>query len=750
MHNNHFTQENHFKPLQMKNIITSIWFKTNFYTILYFVFILVFSLHLLPNKVLAQNTNKMRRLELKYEQFCAKHKPQQIMLYAHNNMYNPGDTIYFNVIIFNSEGKPDLQEITVFGELISSANSESQRVMLRVNQGFATGYIAIPKTTEPGYYQLQAYTNQMKNFGPRVFAVQSLTIGNTEHNTTNDILISRRKVDLEIQAEGGSIIAGRDNKLFIRLQTDSSYINFAGKITDSDGNLISSFESGNTLFALTTFLAEKGKNYTVEIESPVIKKEKLNVSDKSIALKLNTIDAKSCILQAATDAPNTNKYILLGIQNQKIRFELLDLEVNKDVRVEFSNYNIKPGVLQLYFMNTSGDIISDRLVYVPFQMNNSFTENENLSDSTLYLFSPEFEKFNYQQLLINILNTQTHKKYVFRSNLADFEKEYNHWLIAQQSSWFLPDRIDKAIAVDTTFKPIKNISISGLVSKLFDNRVEGCKVVLSNLEDYFQSTYKFTNNEGKFLFSNLYLKDSAYLYVEAYQDEGKTNMVITMDYESPFANEYLREFGSFTSNDTTTKNTVQSEDEFVIKNSEINTFGNSTANTKPQTIYGDADYVIKMDEKKGFYSSVPQVLAGVPGVRVQGPYVYIRGNPTSMIGSNLPLVLLDGVMTDYSILHQINPNDLDRIEILKSPNKLAMFGIRGGNGVIALYSKQGQFNDAFAIDLNLLGYQTLSTGFENTKIQVVYKNTEKNLGTLPLHKKLRMSVNMKGDISIFQ
>jgi len=66
--------------------------------------------------------------------------------------------------------------------------------------------------------------------------------------------------------------------------------------------------------------------------------------------------------------------------------------------------------------------------------------------------------------------------------------------------------------------------------------------------------------------------------------------------------------------------------------------------------------------------------------------VVIRGNSTITSSSN-PLYVVDGVvMEDF---HLLNPNDIDRIEVLKDASSAAIYGARGANGVIIVTTKRG-------------------------------------------------------------
>ncbi len=70
-----------------------------------------------------------------------------------------------------------------------------------------------------------------------------------------------------------------------------------------------------------------------------------------------------------------------------------------------------------------------------------------------------------------------------------------------------------------------------------------------------------------------------------------------------------------------------------------------------------------------------------------GSRVIIRGINSINTSSN-PLYVVDGVqMNDFQF---INPNDIERIEVLKDASAAAIYGARGANGVILVTTKRGK------------------------------------------------------------
>src|SRR4029077_7241437 len=137
----------------------------------------------------------------------------------------------------------------------------------------------------------------------------------------------------------------------------------------------------------------------------------------------------------------------------------------------------------------------------------------------------------------------------------------------------------------------------------------------------------------------------------------------------------------------------------------------------------DADVVERAGETnvvQGLAAKAPNVTviqqSGDPGA---GSFINIRG-VNSILGSNQPLVIVDGVPVDNSTFStsnfnrvddaggsttqfgqtegtvasnraiDINPNDVESYEILKGPAASAVYGARAGAGVILITTKSGR------------------------------------------------------------
>jgi TonB-linked SusC/RagA family outer membrane protein len=96
-------------------------------------------------------------------------------------------------------------------------------------------------------------------------------------------------------------------------------------------------------------------------------------------------------------------------------------------------------------------------------------------------------------------------------------------------------------------------------------------------------------------------------------------------------------------------------------------------------------------------TNVTQALQGrVPGVDANmssfrpgaGATIRIRGN-RSLGATNEPLYVVDGIPQSYNI-DDLNPLDIESMDVLKDASATAIYGVRGANGVIQITTKKGK------------------------------------------------------------
>lgn len=149
--------------------------------------------------------------------------------------------------------------------------------------------------------------------------------------------------------------------------------------------------------------------------------------------------------------------------------------------------------------------------------------------------------------------------------------------------------------------------------------------------------------------------------------------------------------------------------EDIVGLDEVVVTGTSVATSKKQL--GNAISTVSGDAiENSIATSIDQAMAGkIAGAQISqnsgnpagGISVRLRGTST-VVGSGDPLYIVDGVIINNNSpqlidlggyaqnrLVDINPNDIDRIEIIKGAAAAAIYGSRASNGVVQIFTKRG-------------------------------------------------------------
>ncbi|MCH5599490.1 TonB-dependent receptor plug domain-containing protein [Niabella ginsengisoli] len=96
--------------------------------------------------------------------------------------------------------------------------------------------------------------------------------------------------------------------------------------------------------------------------------------------------------------------------------------------------------------------------------------------------------------------------------------------------------------------------------------------------------------------------------------------------------------------------------------------------------------------------TVQDILRGTPGLTIgldasakNGGSINIRGQRSvyTAANHNSPLLILDG-MIFYGELSEINPDDIEQIDVLKDASAAAVYGAQSANGVLIITTKKGK------------------------------------------------------------
>ncbi|WP_375325224.1 SusC/RagA family TonB-linked outer membrane protein [Flagellimonas sp. GZD32] len=190
-----------------------------------------------------------------------------------------------------------------------------------------------------------------------------------------------------------------------------------------------------------------------------------------------------------------------------------------------------------------------------------------------------------------------------------------------------------------------------------------------------------------------------------YSIEATSSDVLAFSYVG-FAKQEIQIGGNTTINVVLQEDTSQLDEVVVV--------GYGTQ--KKEDLTGSVSLVDTEEITKQANSDVTQMLQGhVAGVSISSggqpgasPNVRIRGVATFGGANAEPLYVVDGFPLQGGI-RDLNPNDIESVQVLKDASAGAIYGNRAANGVIIITTKGGRKNQKMSVELNTYyGVQSIS------------------------------------------
>ncbi len=616
---------------------------------------------------------------------------EEIYIHTDRNYYSTNDFIWFKAYLFDVfENKTDSTAEIIYVELISP---EKKIVFVQkyINtNGICYGKIFLPDTLQKGYYQLRAFTDAMKNLSSNYYFTKILFIESKNIYFSKNFIKLHKK---EQRLSKKNIIRHNINNTVIAANLDNEFIistnpfkhSIKIKVNHKKSNL--SFKSDNS--GITNFLLnpKEKENYTIKIKTENrktknLKIKKTNLSDFSVNFYENSKQFEFIINSTKPQSNDTtsNTYFFKIFDTNKIIYEQ-SFNTFKNNEIIIDKNNLSNGLLNIFVFDFHNEIVYQRSIYnqqkndFPIEFNyfiakdtlflsieSNISEGANLSlslsnDSTDFINIQDYFSF------YSGIPTNNHNYYNIDSN-----QQINNILLTEpEIKYFI--NCNK----DSLYTKTNEIQISGRVSNILEKLpAKSVNVSLTILNSFNDIFYTKTDEKGFFRFENLNYPDSIEFLLEARTKNDKKHLIIFLDnYDT--ADIY---FNSANYDYSYAKPKIYKEEKPYNQNN--------------KSIHSQADQIIYFDETiSSTYTNVLDALSSrVPGFVQNGENSILRGI-NSINLSNNPLYLIDNTPVDINAVANMNINDVERVEIIKSSSIASIYGQRGANGVIAIYTKQG-------------------------------------------------------------
>lgn len=584
-----------------------------------------------------------------------------------------------------------------------------QPITYKMHQGEKVLFAGTIKTDSEGKMNF-IVPNDKWPTGGNVFLETSTTLpsgANLENWFIADT--SKNKLFLDFMPEGGNLFVELRSKVgFKAIELGGKSVDVKGYIEDNTGEKIALFESIRGGMGTFSFTPSPEKMYTAVIAEGKFKAQRFALPKAlkdGVNLTVYSKNLDTLIVRIAKTAGNNISEIRLLVQSNG--------EVQKAVTLPFNTSifsfalpvsGLSVGINQFTLFSPNNKPLAERLVFVHKDQQKFSKLEANKSDflkreRVSYRFNVEDEK---GEGLIGSYSVAVVKKDQLSVPEEDQLSIFANLLlksdlrgkIENPNYYFIDYNEDKALELDalmltqgwrrfnwnellssdkmqTKYAADKGLSISGQVFTPGNKPVPNANISLVETKQMLILD-TVANNDGRFAFFNLPLRDSAEVMIRARGVKENKNVKIILDNQFRLPDVHFDNLGVLVpGNDTVAVSAGLAKT--ATNASNIKTIQGNTireveiaAIRKPVEIKGSvypfaappADYTFEPDRLQDKVS-VQSLLWGLPGVRVSGDIVFGRYR-----GKEGPMaILLNGIRIEN--LAGINPRSLTGVQIIK-------------------------------------------------------------------------------------
>jgi len=672
-------------------------------------------------------------------------------LYVHvdRELYAPGDKIWLKVYQVNGiTHKLNSNFRNVFVQLVSENGKViAEHVLFSIN-GQAHGEIDT-KSLESGIYTIRAYTKYLKNFGEEACFHKKIWITKSMNSVdlTDKNQDDYSKFDVAFLPESGNLVMNAVNTVaFKAINSKGKGIYVSGRILNDRGDTISSFRTSFLGMGKFIMMPEEGENYyAISDQSPGTKFPLEAANPNGVCLNFKA-SGESLLFGMSANmklVQHPGFYVVASHKGVVLFYKKIEM-------TEFTQSfkllkNLFPkGISKIALLDSLLNPFAERLIFVDdgnadllklqvskkefktreevkigvdalLAPNDSLTSTLSMAVVNRNYFGPSGNSQNIKSYLL--LDSElkgaieSPAAYFVDDEVLSSAEKLDLLMMVQGWKSYFWDDVEQATTPPLTEWNDAGIDIKGVVKKLFrESPVPEAKVILGPAGGNFLMLETTSDENGRFEFKQIYLRDSTNVMINARTPGGGRNTRVFLD--PPFKKDSIIYGDSL--NRTTFD--IELHRQFAMDNyyrrmkemgfnpekgsillSEIEVVEDRIPKEATQLrIYQNPDKSLKITPNDYQYTNIFDYLDGkIAGLTVSGEQISIRGGGT-------PLFIIDGIeVSDFppgsgNVMKEIRAlrmNEIDKIEILKSGGNLAAFGSKGADGVIAIYRTTGDYTE---------------------------------------------------------
>jgi len=547
-------------------------------------------------------------------------------------------------------------------------------------------------------------------------------------------------VDLQFFPESGSMINGLDSKVaFKAVASDGLGADVKGTITDDKNNVVATFSTRHLGMGAFNLRPVAGVAYKANIafaDGSIKSIDLPKAAEKGYVLSIDNDDAEkikikiSANRQMLLDSPN-DTVSLVGQAGGHILYAARGTPGATIFTASVARSHFPSGIVQFTLFSSKGEPLSERLVFVqnPDQLKldvssekqsyapqqkvkiklnaqtaDSKPDTGSFSVSVTDETKVPVDENKESSIMANLLLTSDLQGYIEQPNYyfnhpdGHTKADLDVLMLTQGYHRFEWKEILNDNFPALTYQPEKTLEITGQVTTSGGKPIVKGRVTLISTQGGLFTLDTVTDEHGNFAFKNLIFKDSLKFALQARTAKKGSNVRIDLDNvgfqgvkgDKNSPEDQLNVNSSLVTYVQNSKALYNEQLKFGLKQS-ITLKEVVIRSTRPVVKHssnlngpGNADQVLVGDQIPAGFSNIADALNGrLNFVRVlNGVFYSTRGGRMA--------VNLDGITIPDEEIADLNPNDIESVEVLRTGFSYSIYGSQAGpGGIIILTSKSG-------------------------------------------------------------
>lgn len=674
---------------------------------------------------------------------------EKAYLHLDKPYYVAGDTLWFKAYL--TEGSLHLADSAsnlMYVDLIeqrSGKNAGLRRVHMEGGNGH--GEFVLTDSIAPGAYIIRAYTNWMRNFEQAFFFQKDIYIFDYQENNSPPQATS---TDLQFFPEGGQLVAGINTRIaFKAVNAGGIGQEVTGFVLNQNKDTVTSFKSEHLGMGRFQFEPKAGDSFQAFVKEKDGKVREFSfpkVQEAGYTMLVDNLSSPSkmrVIAYARIPGKTEIPIHVVGHARGIVAFVARGKIGSRGLIMQLPTAELPDGITHLTLFDDQNKAVCERLVFINHsrslrvQINPSKADYKprelvevevtvtdsvgkpveaNLSlavtDGGQILQQPHDQNIvSYLLLSSDLKGYIEQPAYYFDPAYSERKIRLDYLMMTQGWTRFRwEDILQDSIPAPGRFVE-QGVTLEGEVRK--NNRKSTERTALSlYLSNDSLSTFMTSESDenGHFSIYNLAFTDSLQLRLQGMNKRGNQSLSFVINpFDVPKASvvkvpfkpltisaQQLADFLKRAEQDQEIARKIRESRERLLK--EVTIKAKKEVTRDSRKLYNSADATLKVTPQMASGNmSVIDMLAGrVAGVLVTGSgmnaSVSIRGNRGE------PLFVLDGMPVDKALITSLNVYDVESIDVLKGASA-AIYGSRGGNGVISVLTKRGNANYDYSQDI---------------------------------------------------